>query len=506
MSEALEGMPEAPAPGPPRDAAVVVLVRPSERGPEVFWLRRETTLSFAAGFYAFPGGRVDEADASVEVVGAVGEEATLRAAAARELFEETGVLRARGTRLPAPLALRQARAALLQRDRRFVDVLSGFSLRLYAEDFPRAGRWVTPSWMPVRFDARFFLAEVPAETQAEVWPGELAEGAWVRPVDALLAWAEGRALLHPPNHFTLEALLEAPSVEAARARMVEAPSTESPHAHPVEFQRGVGLVALRTPTLFPATHTNCWLLGTGEVLVVDPGASDSGEVDRLVARLDALERSGLRALAIFLTHHHLDHVGGVGALVARLGLPVWCHPRTADRLEVKASRVFADGEVLTLEGSPDMHWRVLHTPGHARGHLCLVDEASHAAVVGDMVAGLGTILIDPPEGDMAEYLRQLRRLRDWPVRALYPAHGPPLPDGPAALERYLAHREAREVRVKAALGAEPRSVEELAREAYADTPTAWPPVAERSTLAILEKLFAEGEARRVGERWTRPQR
>jgi endoribonuclease LACTB2 len=502
VSEALPGMPEAPAPAPPRDAAVVVLVRPGEDGPEVFWLRREATLSFAAGFYAFPGGRVDAADAEVAVEGASGEEATLRVAAARELFEETGVLLARGPR-PAPEALREARSALLQGERRFGDVLLRLGQTLHALDFPPAGRWVTPGWMPVRFDARFFLAEVAPGTAAEVWPGELAEGAWVRPADALLAWAEGRALLHPPNHFTLLTLLEAPSLEAARAGLREAPSTEGPLAHPVEFQRGVGLLALRTPTLSPATHTNCWLLGTGEVLVVDPGASEAGEVERLVERLDALERTGLRACAIFLTHHHLDHVGGVGALVARLGLPVWCHPRTADRLDVRVSRVLADGEVLTLEGAPDMHWRVLHTPGHARGHLCLVDEASHAAVVGDMVAGVGTILIDPPEGEMAEYLRQLRRLRDWPVRALYPAHGPPLPDGPAALERYLAHREARELRVKAALRDVPRSLEELAQEAYADTPTAWPPVAERSTLAILEKLLADAEARRVGERWAK---
>jgi endoribonuclease LACTB2 len=499
LSEAFPGMPEPPLPSPPRDAAVVVLVRPSASGREVFWLRRETTLSFAAGFYAFPGGRVDAADVEVGVVGAEGEDARLRAAAARELFEEAGVLRARGES-PTPGALREARAGLLKGARRFADILSALGLRLHAEDFLSAGRWVTPAWMPVRFDARFFLVQVPAGTAAEVWPGELAEGAWVRPEDALLAWAEGRALLHPPNHFALQTLLEAPSLEAARIRMLQTEASEA--AHPVEFQKGVRLLALRTPTLLPATHTNCWLLGNGELLVVDPGASDAGEVDRLVTRLSELERQGLRARAIFLTHHHLDHVGGVAPLVARLGLPVWCHPRTADRLEVRPARVLADGEVLTLEGAPDMHWRVLHTPGHARGHLCLVDEASRAAVVGDMVAGVGTILIDPPEGEMAEYLRQLRRLREWPVRALYPAHGPPLPDGPAALERYLGHRAAREARVKAALRAEPRSLEELASEAYADTPTAWPPVAERSTLAILEKLVAEAEARAVGERWS----
>jgi glyoxylase-like metal-dependent hydrolase (beta-lactamase superfamily II) len=265
----------------------------------------------------------------------------------------------------------------------------------------------------------------------------------------------------------------------------------------------VGLVALRTPTLLPATHTNCWILGNGELLVVDPGAPDPGELERLVVRLGELAREGRTVRAIFLTHHHQDHIGGVADLVRQLRLPVWCHPRTADRLGLPVGRVLADGEVLTLEGEPDMRWRVLHTPGHARGHLCLLDEASHAAVVGDMVAGVGTILIDPPEGEMAEYLRQLRRLRDIPVRALYPAHGPPLPDGPGALEGYLAHRAAREAKVQAALRSEPRTLEELAADAYADTPTAWPPIAERSTLAILEKLLGEGEARVEGERWAR---
>jgi len=170
-------MPEPPPPAPPRDAAVVVLVRPSASGREVFWLRRETTLSFAAGFYAFPGGRVDAADVEVGVVGAEGEDARLRAAAARELFEEAGILRARGE-TPAPAVLRKARAALLDGTRSFSNILSELGLRLHAEDFLSAGRWVTPAWMPVRFDARFFLVQVPPETAAEVWPGELAEGAF----------------------------------------------------------------------------------------------------------------------------------------------------------------------------------------------------------------------------------------------------------------------------------------------------------------------------------------
>jgi ribonuclease/clavin/mitogillin len=263
----------------------------------------------------------------------------------------------------------------------------------------------------------------------------------------------------------------------------------------------VRLVALRTPTLLPATHTNAWILGTGELLVVDPGAPDPAEIDRLTSHIRALAAEECRPLAVVLTHHHLDHVSGAKAVSDQLGIPVWCHARTADRLPFRADRLLEEGDELVLAGAPGMRWRVLHTPGHARGHICLIDTATRAAVVGDMVAGQGTILIDPPEGEMAEYLRQLSRLRDMPVRAIYPAHGPPLPDGPNALTTVLDHRAMRERRVQAALSSLPRPLEELAAEAYADTPSAIPFLAERSTLAILEKLREDGVARETDGGW-----
>jgi glyoxylase-like metal-dependent hydrolase (beta-lactamase superfamily II) len=354
--------------------------------------------------------------------------------------------------------------------------------------------------MPLRFDARFFLVEVPPGTRAEVWSGDAAEGSWVRPTDALTLWQEGRALLHPPNRHALNVL----SRVRRAADAVGWLASPTPADTRIEFQRGVRLVALRTPTLLPATHTNAWILGTGELLIVDPGASDSAELDRLASQVLALSTEDCRPVEVVLTHHHQDHMGGARGISERLGIPVWCHPRSADRLPFRADRLLEDGDELTLAGNPPMSWRVLHTPGHARGHICLLDTASRAAVVGDMVAGQGTILIDPPEGDMAEYLRQLERLRDIPVRAIYPAHGPPLPDGPNALTGYLEHRAAREARVRAALGDQGRPLEDIAAEAYADTPLPLPYLAERSTLAILEKLRAEGRARETAGRWSGP--
>ena len=159
------------------------------------------------------------------------------------------------------------------------------------------------------------------------------------------------------------------------------------------------------------------------------------------------------------------------------------------------TQLIEDGE--TVYGAT-----AVFTPGHAEGHLCF--DVGGATIAGDMVAGIGTILIDPSEGDMTLYLASLERLlarsRDAPATILLPAHGPPIVDGPNKLREYLAHRRMREQRVVDALVAAPSSsVEELVARAYSDTPRVLWALAERSLLAHLEKLGREGRARGVGD-------
>jgi glyoxylase-like metal-dependent hydrolase (beta-lactamase superfamily II) len=232
--------------------------------------------------------------------------------------------------------------------------------------------------------------------------------------------------------------------------------------------------------------------------VVDPGSPYDDQQRVLDDVLAADAKAGRPLAMILLTHHHGDHIGGAATLAARWSVPIAAHANTARRLagRVRIDRELGDGE--TVAGMT-----CLYTPGHADGHLCF--ELGGAIVAGDMVAGLGWILIDPGEGDMTDYLASLARLLERPATTLLPAHGPVITDGPGKLREYIAHRTMREDRVVAALASrESAALDELVPEVYADTPPALWKIAARSLRAHLDKLVREGRAHmRDAARWSR---
>lgn len=258
-------------------------------------------------------------------------------------------------------------------------------------------------------------------------------------------------------------------------------------------------IALRTPTLPPATTTNTLLVGASRLAIVEPATPYDDERRVLDEELARLCAAGRRPAVILLTHHHADHVGDVERLRQAFGIPVRAHPETAARLSLAIDEPLVGGDVVDLgEG---VRIEATFTPGHAPGHLVYRELSTNLAYAGDMVAGEGTILVDPQDGgDMAAYLDSLHRVEALGAAALVPSHGPVIDDPPALLRHYVQHRLAREAKVVRAIETTDGTLPSVLAQAYDDTPRMLWPLAERSLRAHVDKLVAEGCVVRSGDR------
>jgi glyoxylase-like metal-dependent hydrolase (beta-lactamase superfamily II)/8-oxo-dGTP pyrophosphatase MutT (NUDIX family) len=483
-----------------RDSAAVVLVRGEGEELETYWAKRGEAVGYMPGFQAFIGGKVDEEDAELAIAGVEDpDERMLTACAIREAFEEAGVLVA----LDGPARLDGAAAArtrLLAGDARFADLVRRHGWRFRGSHLMFAGRWQTPPFSSMRFDTVFYVARVGYGQEPSIEPGELESGEWVRPIEALDRWRHGHATFAAPILWTLIALAE--GEEDLEARLALGPERAATPVRRIELSWGIVLHPMKTRPLPPATHTNAYLIGEREMMLVDPGGDDPADLEALFGLIDTLGAEGRTLKLVVATHHHPDHIAGIGAVRERYGVPVAAHPETAKHMKVDFS--VEDGQWLPLiPGLGDWNIQALHTPGHTRGHLCLLHRRTGSLFTGDLIpGGRGTVIIDPPEGDMAAYLSSLERLLELNVRVLFPGHGSPQGGAERRIRGLIAHRLEREGKVLEALDATPRPPHELVERAYADTKRELWGHAERSLLAHLEKLEKEGRASRSNDRWS----
>jgi glyoxylase-like metal-dependent hydrolase (beta-lactamase superfamily II)/8-oxo-dGTP pyrophosphatase MutT (NUDIX family) len=487
------------------EAASVLLAR----GPgsqEVFLVRRADNLRFMGGFHAFPGGKVGPPDRELA-------QPTLSAqavAAIRELFEETGVLLVRrmdGSFPPTTDELIRLRGELLADRLSFRDLLRGQNLHLRPEDLTPVGSLQTPEFSPVRFDTAFFVAALPPGQRAEVWPGELESGTWLSADGCLEAWTRGEMLVSPPTVSLLEAVRGWPVEELPQRVKPLLDALAAGAIHPIWFSPAVRMIPLFSHGLPPSTHTNAYLVGTGPRYLIDPGPRDAAEQARLFDVLDEEVRDRGPLSAVVLTHHHPDHIGAVSACAQRYSVPVIAHPLTVRLLagKVAIDRELNDGDRLDLGPAPHgggpWHLEAIFTPGHAPGHLAFHEPSHGLLFVGDMVSTLSSVVIAPPEGDLAVYLDSLRRLQTYPSRLLLPAHGGATARVAFTLAECINHRTQREAELLQALQGGPRRVPDLAVELYRGLPAKLMRFAEMQIQAGLLKLQREGRATATGQEW-----
>lgn len=262
-----------------------------------------------------------------------------------------------------------------------------------------------------------------------------------------------------------------------------------------EIRIGLEHITVPSPTLPPATTTNAWILGAHTI--VDPAASTKKNKEALYTLLK--ERPPKR---IFLTHHHNDHIASAVFLREQFNIPIVCSAITAQQLSFPVDAICHDGEVLS---ELEEEWRIYETPGHAKGHLCLHTKEHGDIIAGDMVAGEGTILLIPGDGDFGDYIAQLKRLKALKPERLFPAHGPIIHHAQEYLQHYIDHRSARLAQIQEALTLIPKTPYQLAEQIYTQVPKTVLPIAAKQILCHLYHLEQIKKAIQLEDGWTIPQ-
>jgi recombination protein RecT len=531
-------------PAPLRPAATVLLLRDTPQGIEVLMTRRSMTASFAPGAYVFPGGGVDALDASAH------PQATRRAtqsdlhltqaiAAIRESFEELGILLARR---PDGAMADASDIAALDRKAPFAAQCAARCLVLAASEVFVLAHWITDRDLPRRFDVPFLVARMPEGQEPVADEAEQFEPVWVRPRDALARHREGQFFIIFPTVRTLERLQAFATVEAVltacaaneqplwtscpragllagkEARYMEhetpygelalvCPDGQIVHAldwqseQPVALLKNLIRLTAPNPGVMTGPGTNSYLVGDPHTgfIAIDPGPADGEHIDRL------WRAAGGRIRLIVCTHSHPDHAPGARPLQALceprppiLGLP--SAPTARKASEFTPDRPLQDQELLILEsggpGDAVTHTlKVIHTPGHAANHLCLILLEDGLLFSGDHILNGSTTVIDPPDGDMTAYLDSLDVLGaacvDHGIEFILPAHGYAIGGAAQAIAQLKAHRLKREARIIAAMQARPEgTMDDWVQAAYDDVPPRMWPVAARSLLAHVERLRA----------------
>ena len=278
---------------------------------------------------------------------------------------------------------------------------------------------------------------------------------------------------------------------------------DAPYARLEQLEPGIARVLAHNPSAFTYYGTQTYLIGDDEVAVIDPGPD-------LPEHLEALKEAiaARPVVAIMCTHTHRDHSPAARPLAEMTGAPIiGCAPLALETVGPRADaafdgdyqpdRVLSDAEVLEVDGKPVT---AVATPGHTSNHLCFAYEG--ALLTGDHVMGWSTTVVVPPDGDMADYMASLDKLRRRDDRIYYPAHGPPVTNPAQYVRHLVGHRMQREKQILTLVSEKPRPIPDIVANAYPGLDPRLVIAAGGSVLAHLVDLEKRGLVERAGESWT----
>jgi glyoxylase-like metal-dependent hydrolase (beta-lactamase superfamily II) len=278
---------------------------------------------------------------------------------------------------------------------------------------------------------------------------------------------------------------------------------DQPYARLEPIEPGIARLLARNPSAFTYTGTQSYLIGEAEVVVIDPGPAEPEHVAAIIAAI-----GGRRLVAIMCTHTHRDHSPAAAPLKAATGAPIiGCAPLALESVgpradasfdgEYAADRVLGDGETIMIDGET---LTVVATPGHTSNHLCFAYRG--ALFTGDHVMGWSTTVVVPPDGDMADYMASLDKLRGREDRVYYPAPGPAVTKPQQLVRGMIGHRMQRERQILRLVGEGKATILAIVAGAYPELDPRLVPAAGGSVLAHLVDLERRGVVVSAGEIWT----
>lgn len=526
-------------------AATLLLLRDGVQGLEVLMTRRSSTASFAPGVFVFPGGKIDlqdQLDAQnpylLDDDQALSQEITAaKVAAIRESFEELGIalVQDQNGHYISAQALQQ-----LSRTQPFHQQCLDKGWRLAITKVAHYLHWITDRDMPRRFDVPFFVALMPPHQEPVADEAEQFEPQWISPAEALKRHHSGDFLMIYPTIKTLEHLAKFKHsnevFEAIKTQQqpfftssprggfvagieqrymehepefgeLELTSPDGQLVHQLDWQserpvallKNIQRLTAPNPGFMTGPGTNTYLVGQASTgfIVIDPGPADERHLEKIMTACDA------NIKAIICTHSHPDHSPGAFVLQKMLEQKVLIWGLASGEFSRADSRFMPDsevqnGQVFELTDAHTQHTlQVIYTPGHASNHIALLLQEEAVLFSGDHILNGSTTVIDPPDGNMNDYLNSLDVLaalaEQGQIEFILPAHGYAIGNATQAIKGLKAHRLKREAKIVQVVQANPKgTMDEWVAKAYDDVPERVWPIAKRSMLAHLQRLEQVG--------------
>ena len=494
----------------PRLSASAVISRNMNNFDEILLGHRVSEMPSFPDFWSFPGGGISRVDIKFgednpSFLDDKGQDRIAAISLLRELVEEVGFTPDEyGKMIKIDDFIRKS---ICYDKKNWAKKLMNGEITVKGIDANVISERVTPPFSPLRFKNKFFHVSLSNNSTEPTFPpgrSEFDEFKWWKPRLLLDSWKRNEIRLPPPIVTLVKDLVNEMENTGNLKSACESMSLKRPSGyHRIEFSPHVECIPIKTETLPPATHTNCYILGEegGERIMIDPAARTKDSLIELSNKIREVCDSGSEIIATIFTHRHPDHIGDLDEISKIYQAPIWASKETHEVIPDYAEKYYLkEGDNFELSGpSGQTLWEIIETSGHCPGHICIKGESG--IISGDNCVGVGTILVPSGEGDMGEYMKGLQQLKDMSPKMLFPGHGPLIANPDKLLDKYIMHRKNRHKNILKAVNNGINNLQDITKFVYLGIPNINFTLANDQVLAHLKQLIKEEEIEKIDSQY-----